>query len=697
MSEAVQLERRGEIALVTVDNPPVNALGHAVRAGLLAAFQQAEADPQVRAVVLVCAGRTFMAGADIREFGKPPQAPSLPEVVDILEGASKPSVAVIHGTALGGGLEVALACHYRIARRDAQIGLPEVKLGLLPGAGGTQRLPRLAGVEKALEMIVSGAPIRAPQALEFNVVDELFDGELIDAGLAFAQRLLADGKGPRRTGERNERVQESGLAELIAHKRGEVQKRLPGQFSPQRCIDAVEAATKLPLREGLGRERELFMQCMESPQRAALIHAFFAEREAAKVDGLAADVQPRDIRRAAVIGGGTMGVGIVLCFANAGIPVQLLEVNDEALQRGLDRARNLYAASLARGSLGAEEMERRLGLISGVLDYAALGDADVVVEAVFESLEVKRQVFEQLDAHCKPGAILASNTSSLDLDEIAAFTKRPQDVVGLHFFSPANVMRLLEVVRGKATSDTVLATAMQLGKRLKKVSVVVGVCDGFVGNRMIFQYGRQAEFLLEEGATPAQVDRALRSFGMAMGPLAVRDLSGLDISHAIRSRQRPNLRPGQTLPTVLDHLIAAGMLGQKTGTGFYQYGEGGRAAQDNPALPAMLEQAAADRGITRAPVADEEILERCLYALINEAANILDEGIAQRASDVDVIFLNGYGFPAWRGGPLFYADSVGLAQVLERIREFHQRLGAWWQPAPLLERLVAEGRRFADL
>lgn len=697
MSDAVQLERRGEIALVTVDNPPVNALGHAVRAGLLAAFQQAEADPQVRAVVLVCTGRTFMAGADIREFGKPPQSPSLPEVVDCLEGASKPSVAVIHGTALGGGLEVALACHYRIARRDAQVGLPEVKLGLLPGAGGTQRLPRLAGVAKALAMIVSGAPIRAADALDNGIVDELFDGDLIDAGLAFAQRLLADGKGPRRTGERNERVQEEGVAELIAHQRGEVQKRLPGQFAPLRCIDAVEAATQWPLREGLARERELFQQCMQSPQRAALIHAFFAERDAAKVEGLASDVQPREIRRAAVIGGGTMGVGIVLCFANAGIPVQLLEVNEEALQRGLERARSLYAASVARGSLSAEEMERRMGLISGVLDYAALGDADVVVEAVFESLEVKRQVFEQLDAACKPGAILASNTSSLDLDEIAAFTQRPQDVVGLHFFSPANVMRLLEVVRGKATSDAVLASAMQLGKRLKKVSVVVGVCDGFVGNRMIFPYGRQAEFLLEEGATPAQVDRALRTFGMAMGPLAVRDLSGLDISHAIRSRQRPNLKPGQTLPRVLDHLIAAGMLGQKTGTGFYHYGEGGRAAQDNPALPAMLEQAAAERGITRAPISDEEIIERCLYALVNEAAQILDEGIAQRASDIDVIFLNGYGFPAWRGGPLFHADSVGLAHVLERIREFHQRLGAWWQPAPLLERLVAEGRRFADL
>lgn len=696
MSDVVQLERRGEIALVTVDNPPVNALGHAVRAGLLTAFQQAEADSRVRAVVLVCAGRTFMAGADIREFGQPPQAPSLPEVVDVIERSTKPSVAVIHGTALGGGLEVALACHYRIARRDAQVGLPEVKLGLLPGAGGTQRLPRLAGVAKALEMIVSGAPIRAPEALEHRIVEELFDGDLIEAGIAYAQRLLAEGSGPRRTGERNERVQEGGLAELIAHTRGEVQKRLPGQFSPMRCIDAVEAATQLPLREGLTRERALFQQCLESPQRAAMIHAFFAEREAAKVNGLSPQTQPREVRSAAVIGGGTMGVGIALCFANAGIPVKLLEVSDDALQRALDRAHGLYAASVARGSLSADELERRMGLIHGVLDYAALADVDMVVEAVFESLEVKRQVFEQLDSVCKPGAILASNTSSLDLDAIAAFTRRPQDVVGLHFFSPANVMRLLEVVRGKATSDTVLATAMQLGKRLKKVPVVVGVCDGFVGNRMIFQYGRQAEFLLEEGATPAQVDRALRAFGMAMGPLAVRDLSGLDISHAIRSRQRPNLKPGQTLPTVLDHLIAAGMLGQKTGTGFYHYGEG-RAVQDNPALPAILERAAAERGITRAPVSDEEIVERCVFALINEAANILDEGIAQRASDVDLIFLNGYGFPAWRGGPLFYADSLGLAHVLGRIRDFHQRLGAWWQPAPLLERLVADGRRFADL
>lgn len=693
MSEVVRVERQGDVALIKVDNPPVNALGHSVRDGLLRAFREAEADATVRAVVLFCEGRTFMAGADIKEFGKPPQAPSLPEVVEAIEAMSKPSVAVIHGTALGGGLEVALACHYRIAKADAQVGLPEVKIGLLPGAGGTQRLPRLAGVAKALEMIVSGAPIGATQAVENGIVDELLDGDLAAAGVAFARCLLAENRGPRRTGER----QVLGDATLIAAKRTEVEKRQPGLFSPLRCIDAVEAATQLPLAEGLKRERELFQQCLESPQRAALIHAFFAEREAAKIAGLPADTPVREVGSAAVIGGGTMGVGIALCFANVGIPVKLLEVDGAALDRGLQRARATYQASVERGSLSTEAMDKRLGLIQGVLDYAALADVDLVIEAVFESMEVKRQVFERLDAVCKPGAILASNTSSLDLDAIAAFTRRPQDVVGLHFFSPANVMRLLEVVRGKATSAQVLASAMQIGKRLKKVSAAVGVCDGFVGNRMIFQYGRQAEFLLEEGASPAQVDKALRDFGMAMGPLAVRDLSGLDISHAIRERQKQSLKPGQTLPTVLDHLYAAGMLGQKTGAGFYLYPAGSRAPQDNPVLPAMLEKSAATRGITRQPVSNEHIVERCLFSLVNEAARILDEGIAQRASDVDLIFLNGYGFPAWRGGPLFHADRLGLDNVLQRIREFHQRFGAWWEPAPLLERLVAEGRRFADL
>ncbi|WP_313055334.1 3-hydroxyacyl-CoA dehydrogenase NAD-binding domain-containing protein [Pseudomonas lopnurensis] len=696
MTEVVRLENRGEIALITVNNPPVNALGQAVRQGLLQAFRAAEANTAVRAVVLACEGNTFIAGADIKEFGKPPQAPGLPEVIDAIEGCSKPSVAVIHGTALGGGLEVALGCHYRIARKDAKVGLPEVKLGLLPGAGGTQRLPRLAGVAKALDMIVSGQPISAAEAVEHTIIDELFEGELAAAGIGFARRLLDDGRGPRRSGEQTRGLEGADNEALIRAKHAEVAKRMPGLFSPLRCVAAVEAAVKLPLAEGLKRERELFVECLNSPQRGALVHSFFAERQASKINDLPADVKPRAINSAAVIGGGTMGVGIALSFANAGVPVKLLEINEDALQRGLQRARDTYAASVKRGSLTEEAMEKRLSLVTCVTDYGALADADVVVEAVFEDMDVKRQVFEQLDAVCKPGAILASNTSSLDLNAIATFTKRPQDLVGLHFFSPANVMRLLEVVRGEKTSDDVLATAMAIGKQLKKVSVVVGVCDGFVGNRMVFQYGREAEFLLEEGATPQQVDAALRNFGMAMGPFAMRDLSGLDIGQAIRKRQRATLPAHLDFPTVSDKLCEAGMLGQKTGAGYYRYEPGNRMPLENPELAPMLEAASREQGIERRELDEQYIIERTIFALVNEGAKILEEGIAQRSSDIDVIYLNGYGFPAFRGGPMFYADSVGLDKVLARVRELHARCGDWWKPAPLLERLAAEGRRFSD-
>ncbi|WP_312246316.1 3-hydroxyacyl-CoA dehydrogenase NAD-binding domain-containing protein [Stutzerimonas nitrititolerans] len=695
MSELVRLQRRDEIALIIADNPPVNALGQAVRQGLLQAFQAAEADPQVRAVVLVCEGSTFFAGADIKEFGKPPVAPSLPEVIDVIEGCSKPSVAVIHGTALGGGLEVALGCHYRIARTDARVGLPEVKLGLLPGAGGTQRLPRLAGVAKALEMILGGAPVEAGEACEYHIVDELFEGDLMDAGLAYARRLLQEGRGVRRSGEQTRGLEGTDNAALIAARHAEVVKRSPGLFSPLRCIAAVEAATRLPLAEGLERERELFLECLNSPQRAALVHAFFAERQAAKIADLPVDTRPREIRTAAVIGGGTMGVGIALCFANAGVPVKLLEVGDEALQRALQRARDTYATSVKRGSLSEAAMDQRLALIEGITDYAALADADLVVEAVFEDMAVKQQVFEHLDAVCKPGAILASNTSSLDLNAIAAFTRRPEDVVGLHFFSPANVMRLLEVVRGARTSHEVLASAMAIGRKLKKVAVVVGVCDGFVGNRMLFQYGREAEFLLEEGATPQQVDAALRNFGMAMGPFAVRDLAGLDIGQAIRKRQRAILPAHLEFPTVADRLCAAGMLGQKTGVGYYRYEPGNRTPLENPELASMLAAASREKGIERRELDERYIVERTLYSLVNEGAKILEEGIAQRSSDIDLIYLNGYGFPAWRGGPMFYADSVGLDRVLATIRELHARCGEWWKPAPLLEKLAAEGRTFS--
>ena len=695
MSELVRLQRRDEIALIIADNPPVNALGQAVRQGLLQAFQAAEADPQVRAVVLVCEGSTFFAGADIKEFGKPPVAPSLPEVIDVIEGCSKPSVAVIHGTALGGGLEVALGCHYRIARTDARVGLPEVKLGLLPGAGGTQRLPRLAGVAKALEMILGGAPVEAGEACEYHIVDELFEGDLMDAGLAYARRLLQEGRGVRRSGEQTRGLEGTDNAALIAARHAEVVKRSPGLFSPLRCIAAVEAATRLPLAEGLERERELFLECLNSPQRAALVHAFFAERQATKIADLPVDTRPREIRTAAVIGGGTMGVGIALCFANADVPVKLLEVGDEALQRALQRARDTYATSVKRGSLSEAAMVQRLALIEGITDYAALADVDLVVEAVFEDMAVKQQVFERLDAVCKPGAILASNTSSLDLNAIAAFTRRPDDVVGLHFFSPANVMRLLEVVRGARTSHEVLASAMAIGRKLKKVAVVVGVCDGFVGNRMLFQYGREAEFLLEEGATPQQVDAALRNFGMAMGPFAVRDLAGLDIGQAIRKRQRAILPAHLEFPTVADRLCAAGMLGQKTGVGYYRYEPGNRTPLENPELAPMLAAASREKGIERRELEERYIVERTIYSLVNEGAKILEEGIAQRSSDIDLIYLNGYGFPAWRGGPMFYADSVGLDKVLATIRELHARCGEWWKPAPLLEKLAAEGRTFS--
>jgi 3-hydroxyacyl-CoA dehydrogenase len=696
MAEFVRLQRHGAIALIIVDNPPVNALSQPVRQGLQQAFQAADADPAVQAVALVCEGNTFIAGADIKEFGKPPQAPSLPDVIDSIENSRKPSVAVIHGTALGGGLEVALGCHYRVARKDAKVGLPEVKLGLLPGAGGTQRLPRLAGVAKALDMIVSGQPIGAAEALEHHIVDELFEGDLVEAGLAYAQRLIDEGRGPRRTGEQSAGLEGADNAELIAAKHAEVAKRMRGLFSPLRCVAAVEAATKLPLAEGLKRERELFAECLQSPQRAALVHSFFAERQAGKIADLPADVKPRAVKSAAVIGGGTMGVGIALCFANAGIPVKLLEINEEALGRALQRARDTYGASVKRGSLTEAAMEQRLKRVEGVTDYAALADVDLVIEAVFEEMDVKRQVFERLDAVCKPGAILASNTSSLDLNQIAAFTRRPEDVVGLHFFSPANVMRLLEVVRGAKTSDEVLATAMAVGKQLKKVSVVVGVCDGFVGNRMVFQYGREAEFLLEEGATPQQVDGALRNFGMAMGPFAMRDLSGLDIGQAIRKRQRAELPADRDFPTVSDKLCEAGMLGQKTGAGYYRYEPGNRTPLENPDLAPMLDAASREKGLERRELDEQYIIERTIYALVNEGAKILEEGIAQRASDIDVIYLNGYGFPAFRGGPMFYADSVGLDEVLARVKALHARCGDWWKPAPLLEKLAAEGRTFSD-
>ncbi len=651
MTDVIRLERRGDIALILVNNPPVNALGHAVRKGLLDAFQQADEAPEVTAVVLVCEGPTFMAGADIKEFGKPPQAPSLPEVIEVIEGSRKPSVAVIHGTALGGGLEVALGCHYRIARSDAKVGLPEVKLGLLPGAGGTQRLPRLAGVEKALEMIVSGQPIGAAEALEHHIVDELFEGDLIEAGLTYARRLVEEGRGPRRSGEQTRGLEGVDNEALIRAKHAEVAKRMPGLFSPLRCIAAVEAATRLPLAEGLKRERELFTECLNSPQRGALIHSFFAERQAGKIDDLPPDVKPRPIRTAAVIGGGTMGVGIALSFANAGVPVKLLEINDDALQRGLQRARETYAASVKRGSLTEDAMEQRLALITGVTDYGALADADVVVEAVFEEMGVKQQVFEQLDAVCKPGAILASNTSSLDLNAIAAFTRRPEDVVGLHFFSPANVMKLLEIVPVPETAPAVLATGFALGKMLGKIPVQAGICEGFIGNRILKRYRASAEALVRQGVAIDAIDAAMRAYGFAMGPFEVQDLGGLDIAFLQREGARA---AGQDVPEALaDILVRAGRKGQKTGGGWYDYTPGDRTPQPSTVVAELL----SSQINSKADMSAEEIAERLVGEMAEEGASILSEGIARQASDIDLVEIHGYGFPRWRGGPMFATRS----------------------------------------
>lgn len=694
MAAQVRFQQSGNLGWITLDNPPVNALSQPLRAGLMDALEQAAQASGLDALLLLGSGRLFCAGADIKEFSAPPMAPALPDVIAAVEAFSKPVIAVLHGSALGGGLELALGAHYRIATADTSLGLPEVKLGLLPGAGGTQRLPRVVGVPKALDMIVSGAPINGEAALAAGLVDTLYEGDAVQAGTGYARKLLSQGGGVRRTGERTAALEGNDPEAFFSEQKVSVEKRYPGLYSPLRCVMAVQASVQLPLAEGLKRERELFMECLQSPQRAGLVHAFFAEREASKVPGVTADTRPGSVEHAAVVGGGTMGVGIALCFANAGLPVKLLEVDETALARALQRARDTYAASVKRGSLSPIDMEQRLSLIEGVTDYAALADVDVVVEAVFEDMAVKHRVFETLDAVCKPGALLASNTSSLDLNEIATATRRPEDVIGLHFFSPANVMRLLEVVRGARTSPEALATGLALGKRLKKVSAVVGVCDGFVGNRMLFQYGREAEFLLEEGATPEQVDAALRSFGMAMGPFAMRDLSGLDIGMAIRNRQRQQLPPNYPLPCLLDLLFEKGMLGQKTGCGFYRYEAGARTPLPNPELPALLQAASRQQGVERQALSDEYILDRTLLALVNEGAKLLDEGIALRASDIDLIYLNGYGFPAFRGGPMFYADTLGLGTVLERIEAFHRELGAWWEPAPLLQRLAHEGGAF---
>ncbi len=689
ISQSVSLDRRGRVAVLTVDNPPVNALSQHVRQGLDEGIRQAVADAAVGAVVITCAGRTFIAGADITEFGKPPREPGLHGVLDRIEGCSKPVIAAIHGTALGGGLEVALACHYRVGVKSARFGLPEVKLGLLPGAGGTQRLPRVAGVEKALSMIVSGDPIGADEALRTGLIDEIVDGaDLTAAGCAFAEKVLADKRPLKKIRDLDDKVAAvRGKPEVFANFRKSVARQTRGFRAPENCIKAVEAAVSLPFDQGLARERELFAELMASAESKAQRYFFFAEREAAKIPDVPADTPPRDVKKAAVIGAGTMGGGIAMNFANAGIPVTVVEVAQEALDRGIGVVRKNYEATAARGRLTPQDVEKRMGLIRGTTDFGAIADADLVVEAVFEEMPIKKEVFARLDKIAKPDAVLATNTSTLDVNEIASATARPESVIGMHFFSPANVMRLLENVRGVKSSPTTIATAMTIGRRIAKVPVLVGVCYGFVGNRMLHQRGIQADRLILEGALPHQVDKVLYDFGFPMGPFAMSDLAGLDVGWRIRKGR------GVTSP-VADRICELGRFGQKTGAGYYTY-DANRTPSPDTEVEKIIVQVSAEQGITRRHVTDEEILQRLLYPMVNEGAKILEEKIAIRPSDIDVIWVYGYGWPVYRGGPMFWADQIGLKAVRDRMAQFQRETGdAFWTPAPLLSRLADQGKGF---
>ncbi len=695
MSNVVSYELNGNIGIIRVNNPPVNALARVVRQGILDAVTEAQKDAS-EAIVLCCEGRTFIAGADITEFGKPPMEPGLPEVLTVIENSSKPVIAAIHGTALGGGFEVALACHYRCAVASAQVGLPEVKLGLLPGAGGTQRVPRVAGVKAALDMITSGNPIAAGKACEMGLVDEIIgDTDLVAGAIQYAKDLAESGAPLKRI--RDISIDPASIEPGFFDKaRKEQAKRARGQIAPDRIVTAIEAAVTLPMDKGLERERELFKELVTSPESAALRHIFFAERQAAKIKDLPADTQSRAINKVAIIGGGTMGGGIAMCFANVGIPVVMVEINDEALSRGLGIISKNYTITVQKGKLAADKMQERLDLITGTTNYSALADVDLVIEAVFENLELKQEIFAKLDKACKPGAILATNTSYQDVDAIAAATNRPQDVVGMHFFSPANVMKLLEVVRGEKTADDVLATVMQVGKKIGKICALSRVCYGFIGNRMLSGYGREAQMLLLDGCTPEQVDSALERFGMAMGPLAMGDLAGLDVGYKAR-QARTDLPDNPKLFRMGTVLVEIGRLGQKTGAGYYKYDPATRARMSDPEVEKLIQDEARKLGIEQRKITDEEIIERCLYPLINEGAKILEEGIAQRPSDIDVVYVYGYAFPAAKGGPMHYADQVGLKNVYNKINEFRGRYGEqYWKPAALLEKLAGSGKTFAE-
>ena len=686
----------GDVAVITLDNPPVNGMGHAVRAGLMQGLQHAQADEGIVAVVFTGANGVFSGGADIREFGTPRARaePTLLQVIAAAESSVKPVVAAINGTCMGGGLELALGCHFRVAAREAKLALPEVKLGLIPGAGGTQRLPRMVGIERALEMIVGGEPVAAGKLVHTELIDRILDKDFVAGAVAFAREVALERRPAKLA--RHFRAAHPDATALFAGAREKARARDAHLQAPLRCIDAVEAAATRPFEEGLQLERAAFLDLMQSEESRAMRHAFFAERAASKVAGMPADVAPRDVQRVAVVGAGTMGSGIAMAFLNAGVPVTLVETRREALDRGLATMRRNYEASVKRGKLAQAAVDERLARVAPTLDLADIRDADLVIEAVFEDMAVKEKLMREVDAAAKPGAILATNTSTLDVDRLAAATRRPADVVGLHFFSPANVMRLLEVVRGAKTAHDVLATALAVAKRIGKVPVVAGVCDGFIGNRMLYHYVRQAQLLVEEGATPAQVDRALEDFGMAMGPFRVGDLAGNDISWAVRKRRYAE-RPDMPRAAIADRLCEMGRFGQKTGAGWYRYAAGSREAQPDPAVDEIIAAQRRELGITPRAIDDAEIVDRCVLALVNEGARILEEGIAARASDIDVVYLTGYGFPRHRGGPMLHADMLGLPKVIARMQEFARNPHAdpgFWKPAPLLARLAAEGRTF---
>jgi 3-hydroxyacyl-CoA dehydrogenase len=684
-----------DVAVITLNNPPVNGLGLATRTAAVEGLQRAAADPAVKAIVITGAGKAFSGGADIREFNSPKALtePTLHTLIRTVENSDKPTVAAIHNVCMGGGLELALGANYRVALPGAQIALPEVKLGLLPGAGGTQRLPRVVGLEAALNMIVTGTPVPSEKLAGTLLFDELLpaDSDLVAGAVAFARRVASVRPLPK---VRERRVEHPDAAAFLAAARARV-KAEAGPFpAPVECVETVAASVEKPFEEGLAFERERFIHLTQTTESKALRHAFFAERAASKVPDVPADTPVRAIRSTAVVGAGTMGGGIAMNFANAGIPVTILETKQDALDKGLATIRKNYENTVKKGKLAPEKAEQRIGLIRGTLDYADIAQADIVIEAVFEDMGVKETVFRKLDEVMKPGAILASNTSTLDLNRIASFTARPQDVIGLHFFSPANVMKLLEIVRGAATGKDVLATALALSKTIKKTGVVSGVCDGFIGNRMVEQYIRQAGFLLDEGALPQQVDRAIENFGFAMGPFRMGDLAGNDIGWYIRKRravESPDVKYSKTA----DLLCEQGRFGQKTGAGWYDYQAGDRTPQPSPWVDEMIVKYSQELGIARRAIPDEEIVERLVYALVNEGARILEEGIALRASDIDMVYLSGYGFPLFRGGPMFYADTVGLPKVLEAVEKYARGYhGEAWAPAPLLARLAQEGKTF---